>query len=52
MAQLNEIIKKAGAIIALAEKLKGDHNRQDAVKLHSLAAELNTIALNIALNTI
>ena len=52
MAQLNEIIEKAGAIIALAEKLKTDKNREDTVKLHGLSAELNTIALNLALNTI
>ena len=52
MAQLNEIIEKAGALIALAEKLKTDRNREDAVKLHGLTAELNTLALNIALNTI
>ena len=52
MAQLNEFIKQAQDIIAIAEKLKANPNREDSLKLHCLTTELSTKALNIALNSI
>ena len=51
MAQLKKIIEQAGAIITLAERLKANENRKDAIELHRLTAELSTMALNVALNT-
>ncbi len=50
MAQLNEIIDQAQAIIVLASKLKENPNRTDAIELHKLSAELSTMALQVALD--
>lgn len=51
MAQLNEIIEQANAIIRLATKLKRESDKADAIELHKLSAELSTIALKYVLNT-